>query len=90
MRTVYKYSFPITDLVELEMPLGAQVVHIEEQRGACLWALVDPEQPRELRHFHIYGTGRPIHRSALSHVGTFLMAGGTLVWHVFEMRKEPK
>lgn len=87
-RTVYKYAFGIRDTVELEMPSGAQILHIEIQgRTPCMWALVDTDRPLERRVFCIYGTGRPIERSGIHHIGTFLMAVGTLVWHVFEEDK---
>ena len=85
MRTVYKYPFEIQDTVKLALPAAAQILHVETQRGVpCLWALVDTGHVLEERIFYIYGTGHPIERAGLRHVGSFLMASGALVWHVFE------
>lgn len=86
-RRVYKYPLPIEDLVTIEMPEGARVLHVGEQQDrAFLWALVDPYAPKEVRSFRVAGTGHAIHGFCRHpHVGTFLMKGGHLVFHVFDM-----
>lgn len=85
MLTVYKYPFDIKDVVIVAMPAGAQVLHIGMQNGTpCLWALVDTDSPIVQRTFYVRGTGHPV-QDSLWHVGSFLMAGGHLVWHVFAL-----
>lgn len=84
--TVWKYALDLVEVQELSMPVGATVLHVDEQFGVpCMWALVDPDAEVETRRFGVVGTGHPA--PALSdgrHVGTFLMRGGEFVWHVFE------
>jgi hypothetical protein len=47
-----------------------------------LWAIVDPEQPKQLRTIHIVGTGNPMPANLLRYIGTAQRLDG--VWHVFE------
>ena len=85
MRTIWKYNFEITDVLAIEMPRGAEIIHIDTQSDVpSLWALVDPEAGKEGRRFRIFGTGHPIDSSTLSYLGTFQTNGGQLVFHVFE------
>jgi hypothetical protein len=83
---VWKFRLNIDDRSELQMPVGAKVLHIAEQQGvARLWALVDPDAPLEFRKFRLAGTGHPIQNGfALKHHGSFLMRGDKLVFHLFE------
>lgn len=87
MRTVYKYPVPVADEVRIDMPFGAKVLHVEQQgEGVYIWALVDPSAERERRVFIVRGTGHPIDDDMpIEHVGTFLLQGGALVFHLFEV-----
>lgn len=94
MRRVYKYVFQIEDEVQLMMPRGAEVLHVDSQSGVtpCIWARVDPEADLEQRRFRLVGTGhdlpdtvRPDGYPRLMHVGSFQLAGGALVFHLFEV-----
>ena len=89
---VWKYKLT-PELCTLEMPAGATVLHVDAQRhsgmdgvwdDACLWALVDPQAPTEPREFLTVGTGHGIAPAPLQHLGSLLMDGGSLVFHVFE------
>jgi hypothetical protein len=92
-RRVYKYGFAIEDDVTITMPQGAEILHVAAQGpDACVWARVDPDAAPEKRQFRLAGTGhdlpdtvRPDGYPALAHVGSFLMAGGALVFHLFEV-----
>jgi hypothetical protein len=93
-RTIYKYDVPLTDEFELDMPVGAEVISVQVQRGTPrLWAMVnaDPETPRESRRFRLLGTGRaiPAEFQLARFVGTFQMANGELVFHLFALSKVP-
>jgi pyrimidine operon attenuation protein/uracil phosphoribosyltransferase len=91
VRAVWKFSLPLEVTFELAMPVGAEILTVDTQyaggRGeqACLWALVDPDAPTEIRHFQMLGTG---HREAVgqvAYVGTYMLTGGSFVAHVFEV-----
>ena len=86
--SVWKFPVRYNDFVEVEMPARAKLLHVNEQYGTpCIWALVDPQQKKEVRRFRLAGTGHPIDIPAdkLSHVGSYLTAGGQLVFHLFEI-----
>ena len=89
MNAIWKFQLKVTDLQEVEMPKGAQVMSVQEQNGAlCLWAAVDSEQPKENRVIEIIGTGNPIPTTTTDRhfIGTAQMQKGALVWHVFERK----
>lgn len=86
MKTIYKYTLDANNTV-LEMPMGAKVLSVASQGDdLCLWAKVDTEDPIEQRTFEVYGTGHPMpdDDEHLQFLGTALMHGGSLVWHVFQ------
>lgn len=84
MDVIYKYPLmPVTPAL-VGMPKGARIIHVGSQGDApVLWALVDPEQPKEMREFWIYGTGHRIDHTEHKYLGTCQTKGG-FVWHVFE------
>jgi len=84
--SMWKFPLEVRDRVVVMMPIGARILCANVQRDvACLWALVDPDAGREPRAFRIIGTGHE-HPSGTfgRYVGTFFMADGSLVFHVFE------
>jgi hypothetical protein len=86
METVYKYPLLVADTQAVDLPLGAQILSVQAQRGDfCLWALVDPKARKVSRHIAIHGTGHPVARGQLRHINTFQMDGGALVFHAFEI-----
>lgn len=88
MFKVWKYDVPIDDYFELNMPIGAQVLTVDVQaERPCLWALVDPDMPKEKRRFRFAGTGHPINEpeNRLRFINTFQMRGGSLIFHIFEV-----
>lgn len=93
-RAVWKWDLPIEAEFEFAMPKGADLLTVQTQyvggpgKSPCLWALVDPDAPRETRRFQLVGTG---HREVgeLVYVGTFQLTGGSFVGHVFEATGRP-
>lgn len=86
-KTIYKYPLEVTDLQELELPEGAEILTVQMQTGVpCLWALVDPTADKKCRLIRIAGTGHFLN-DEIEHryIGTFQMAGGQLVFHAFEV-----
>ena len=83
MLSVWKFKLEVTDLQQVEMPQGAQLMTVQEQGGElCLWAAVDTEAPKESRTIEIIGTGNPFHEASRRYVAS--VQQGVFVWHVFE------
>ena len=88
MRKIFKYPFMITDHFTLALPLHAEILTANMQHDEpCLWTLVDPEQPLEMRAFKLIGTGHLIEdtNKNLHYINTFQMHDGDFIWHLFEM-----
>jgi hypothetical protein len=89
MMTIYKYPFEIINRFTLALPRRAQFLHAGFHDGVpCLWALVNPDNPPDVHHFRIYGTGHAIEEDVAldgKHLATF--SQGYFVWHLFETRK---
>ena len=67
------------------MPANAMILSVQTQRGQpCVLALVDPDAPRAPRRLHVYGTGHRVRPDCGRFVGTFQMAGGNLIFHLFD------
>lgn len=82
--TIYKYPLEITDRQVIDMPDGAKILTVQVQHEVpCVWAPVDPDVASVPRYFTIYGTGHPCSAEG-QYVGTFLVHGGALVFHIFE------
>lgn len=88
-KTIWRYELPIQDIVELTMPIGAQVLAVQKRdeyrKRIDLWALGSPDlKAFEKRTFRVIGTGNPVPAVPLRYVGTVQIEYGTLVFHVFE------
>jgi hypothetical protein len=85
MKKVFKYTLLEVPQQAIVMPSGAVLLSVHMQKGeACLWALVDTDNPPAARHVGIYGTGMPVPDSPGAFVGTELTDGGHFVFHVFD------
>lgn len=90
MKTIWKFEIDIIDKFTLEMPNGAEIMTIQTQfEKPCIWAIVEPSNELEKRHFEIKGTGHPFQEDAennrsRTYIGTFQLASGQLVFHLFE------
>lgn len=83
------WKFPINlDKSIVQMPKDAEILTIQTQNDTpCIWALVNPENANESRHFEVYGTGHNIYYEMgidRKYIGTFQLHGGSLVFHLFE------
>jgi hypothetical protein len=85
MLTIYKYPFTVSDVVELQVPQGAQFLSVQMQGvEACVWALISTDAPKSKARLRIYGTGHPIDPTKIGrYISTFQMLG-VLVFHAFE------
>lgn len=90
MITIYKYPLEL-DVTTLELPQGANCVHVAAQNGkVCIWVLQDTSLRTETRRFKIVGTGHEItdepHFMDLNYVGTAHI--DPFVWHVIDLNNE--
>jgi hypothetical protein len=86
--TIWKYDVPVEDTAYVEMPEDAEILHVGQQfpvniSSVTVWARVDPGAPLSHRKLYMRGTGHEL-GADLPHLGTVIVAGGSLVWHVFD------
>ncbi|HUV52905.1 MAG TPA: hypothetical protein VMW64_07505 [Dehalococcoidia bacterium] len=90
MKAIWKYPLEMIDKQTLELPEGAQILSVANQRETlCIWALVDPSPyaRKEKRTIIIKGTGHPMDSDELNGtklIGVALLHDGFMVCHVFE------
>lgn len=83
--TIWKFPILVNDEQDIEMPRGADILWVDVQQGQpCIWARVNPAAPRENKRIRIFGTGHPMPDELGDYVGTFMMKGGALVFHLYE------
>lgn len=85
MKTVWKYELDLVDEAQNRpMPRGASVLAVAVQtERLCMWVEVNSGYTLEDRWFVVEGTGHPLLDDA-DYIGSALMHGGALVWHVYE------
>jgi hypothetical protein len=92
MTTVLRFPLDVSDRVELDMPRGAQLLHVGMMRARpCLWALVDENSPRVRRRFRLTATSEPIpdHLPDWKFVGSILVgANDCHLWDLGELSAE--
>ena len=82
--TIWKFPLELTNKQEVQMPVGANVISVDNQHGQiCMWALVNDEAEKETRTFEVVGTGHYMRDIDRDFVGT--VQQGPFVWHVFEV-----
>lgn len=85
MTTIWKFPIQLAARVAVPMPMGAKVLTAAGQgRDICIWAEVEPTRDREARLFAVYGTGHQMPDDPGTYIGTAMLAGGHLVFHVYE------
>lgn len=83
MKSVWK--FELSPYLPSLVPVGAEILYVAEQfNKPCLWALVDPQAPRESRQFQMAGTGVDLFNPPGRYLGTAMLDGGARVVHVFD------
>ncbi len=83
---IYKCILPMMAEIDIWLPQGAQILHIDTQYGVPqLWALVDASAPLEAVRIKMRGTDGDINFNTEEwyHLGTIQMNGGALIWHYF-------
>lgn len=90
-KTIWRYTLPITDHHEIDMPAAARVLTAQRRgsdRELDVWAYVDPSADLEPVTFRTAGTGHPIGpaphpRGLWRDLSTVQVADAQLVFHVF-------
>lgn len=98
MKTIHKFLLKITEVQDLELPVGAQILTtvkgdymLNGPDHLTVWAKVDTEEKRtEKVRIHIFGTGHPLpdepsrhaYHENLCYIDT-VIASDNLAWHVF-------
>lgn len=87
-KSIWKFPAPIDEDITISMPFGAEVLTVALQGGVpFVWAKIDTEEPVfALYKFSWRGTGHPAGGLG-KYVGTVLMHGGALVFHLFEANR---
>lgn len=87
MGTIYKYPLDVCGSQSIEIPRGAVPLSVQVQHGCPqLWAIVDSDRQTEVVRVETVATGQPLdsgRMAGMSHVGTYQLRGGSLVFHVF-------
>jgi hypothetical protein len=83
-------KFHLKDQCEqyVEMPKGAQPMHVDEADGhLCLWAAVDQDEENVKRAIEVYRDGQdiPVEGVDRLYIGSVLRNG--IMHHVFERKK---
>lgn len=57
-KVIYKYQMPVLEEFTMKLPLGAEIIRMDDQDGLFwLWAVVDTRLPDETRKFHAVKCG---------------------------------
>ena len=80
MNVIYKYKLCGPTI---RVPQGALILSagLDPAGDICVWARVNPDEPKVSTNIHVVGTGQEVPEGAVF-VGTILH--GPWVWHVFK------
>ncbi len=84
---IFRYEVPVDDEWH-PISLFGDVVHVGCRRSDVVefWAEHDVRRDPITRRFRVFGTGQDVEPDSL-HVGTVIVHGGALVWHLREAVK---
>ena len=81
---MFKYVLQYTEINDVPMPSGAEVLSVGIQSGVLVaWALVEEKMHLATRRLVVHGTGHPLKNDSMLFVGTVQGLNG-LVWHIFD------
>ena len=83
---IWKFPIELRGLQYVEMPVGAKILYVAQQYDqVCLWAKINTNALKERRTIHVAGTGHSIPDCGMNYIGSVMMDGGAMVFHVFEV-----
>lgn len=86
MHSIYKYELVLSEhSVGVTMPHKAEILSVQLQyEKVCLWALVNLDEKKVVRHIKMFGTGWPILANEIGvPIGSVIC--DQFVWHFFDM-----
>lgn len=86
MSVIWKTVLRPTNVQDVEMPEGAEILCAREQHNQpCIWFRCDPNAPKMMRRIAICGTGHAAPDNDQGrYLGTAHLERGALILHVFE------
>ena len=63
MNVIYKYRLPFQEVAKVPMPQNATIIRIDGETSGpdagqiSIWAIVETDNPKEIRTFHLFKTG---------------------------------
>jgi hypothetical protein len=88
MTKIFKYKLKLASINELQVPLGATVLHIRTQLcEIVIYFLVNPGHQLEKRIFEIYSTGDTMREifKGRTYIGTIEITPNLEIYHIFEI-----
>ena len=84
MSKIWKYTLEYTDSQTLDIPEGAEILTVQMQaKQIQIWAIVDPEAPKESITIHMITTGHEMPKMVkLDYIGT--CQRGFELLHIFK------
>ena len=87
MKRIWKWEIPVETMGEftLDIPEGAQFLTCQVQcKEPVVWAAVNPNAVKKTFNCRVIGTGIPFDRlDGWAYIGTFQLAGGGFIGHLF-------
>lgn len=84
MKVIYKYTVELAECQIVEMKRNAKILSAQIQQGQIrLWALCDPDAPKQERKVFVFGTGNRFEDLPPDVYYVDTVQTGLLVWHVF-------
>ena len=85
MINIFKYPVEIGKFT-IKLPKDFRILSVQMQRdNPFMWIIVDTETDMIEVDFITRGTGHEFEETEQDFVGTFQMAGGSLIWHLFRL-----
>lgn len=87
-KTIWKFPLETVDRQTVPLPVGAKILTVQAQgEQPRLWAIVDSDAEKVAVEIRIHGTGHelPEDSNRYEHLGTYQLASGALVFHVFRV-----
>ncbi len=91
MNTIWKFPLVAGQVKKIEMPLGSEILTVQAQLNEpVIWAIVNPEQVKEVRYFELFGTGSLMPELEANkerkYINTYQVDDGNYVFHLFELK----
>lgn len=94
-KIIYKFKIDISDIQEIEMPFGSEILKIDTQLGIdgshkfpsdCLqmWCKCPIDSTKIKRTFVVVATGSEFDDEGLKYIDSVIFKATNLVYHIFE------